>query len=252
MALYIGSTAIKHWYPDFKREPKDLDVFSPREYLDADVFWHPSLPDMWDNGSWYATPDELYTLKISHAYWDLKNGSWQKHMEDAMFLKSKGAELDLELHDLLYKVWEEKHGSKKVNLQMTAEDFFTDAVVRIYDHDSIHAAVSYFDRPLYEKTLVGGQEIKVDMGIIKAMPFEEKIMMYKEEIYATALERILIPKDLNTSPRAAYAWALKRTITSLTRGWSARFMAENYDVFRAPDCDYVQRFKDNSDRLIKL
>jgi len=23
--ILIGSSAIKHWYPDFKREPKDLD-----------------------------------------------------------------------------------------------------------------------------------------------------------------------------------------------------------------------------------
>lgn len=252
MALFIGSFALKAWYADFKRERKDFDAFMPSTLPGYDTYWHPSFPDEWDVYDRFATPDELYTIKLSHSYWDLKNGSWQKHMEDAMFLKSKGAELDLELHDLLYKVWEEKHGSKKVNLQMTAEDFFTDAVVRIYDHDSIHAAVAYNDRPLYEKTLVGGQEIKVDMSIIKAMPFEEKVLMYREEVYATALERILIPKDLNTSPRAAYAWALRRTITSLTRGWSARFMAENYDVFRAPDCDYVQRFKNNAHRLIKL
>jgi len=26
MELIIGSTAIKHYFPDFKRKPKDLDI----------------------------------------------------------------------------------------------------------------------------------------------------------------------------------------------------------------------------------
>jgi len=29
--LIIGSTAIKHYFPDFPREPKDLDIAVPTE-----------------------------------------------------------------------------------------------------------------------------------------------------------------------------------------------------------------------------
>ena len=26
--MYFGSTALKYWYPDFKREPKDIDIMA--------------------------------------------------------------------------------------------------------------------------------------------------------------------------------------------------------------------------------
>src|SRR5687767_3092443 len=118
MALIIGSTAMNYWFSD-AREPKDYDYFAnPNQKIpawikvntQADQFWH----DSWngtrlDLSGWNtATPDELYTIKVSHAYWELKNGSWDKHMCDILFLKNHGAQLDMELHKLLYPVWVEK------------------------------------------------------------------------------------------------------------------------------------------------
>ena len=257
--LIIGSTAAKRWLPDF-REPKDMDVFCdhPERYAAGsrfEPFWHDSFYSWIGHtipGVRYATLDELYTIKISHSYWELPNGSWVKHMEDAARFKREGAVLLPDLHDLLYKVWEEKHGKKRVNLNMDSSDFFADAVTRVYDHDSVHASVAYFDHPLYEDVMADGQSVKTDMKKVWSLPFDLQVKLFREEVYATALERIVIPRGYRCSPRAAYVWALRRTITSLTKGRSATFMADNYDLFRMPDCDYVKRHLDNKERLVKL
>jgi hypothetical protein len=94
--------------------------------------------------------------------------------------------------------------------------------------------------------------VDVAMAKIKALPWDQQIKLYREEVYATALERKVIPSNYKISPRKAYAWALRRTITSLTKGWSSLFLIENYDVMRTPDVNYVQRHLDNKDRLILL
>ena len=252
--IVIGSIATKYHFPE-ARIPKDIDYFSDwREPDDdeSDIFWHPSLGEWFGTDHRYATPDELYTIKVSHSYWELDNGSWNKHIYDVLFLKSKGCKLIPELHSLLYKIWEEKHGKKKVDLTKESEDFFRDAVPRVYDHDSIHSSVAYFDVPMYTKVLKEGASVQMDMSAVWALPFDDQVRLFREEVYATALERLMIPKNYKFSPGRAYTWALRRTITSLTKGRSATFIVDNMDIFSKPDVDYVARHLANSDKLIKL
>lgn len=255
--IIIGSMAARHWFPDW-RKPKDMDVFTPdqpRSWADLPIetFWHPAFDGYLPfRGVRYATPDELYTIKVSHAYWDLGHGSWEKHMWDLVELKHRGAVLIPELHTMLYPVWKEKHGAKQVNLTMDKEAFFSDAVVRKYDHDSVHYSVAYGDRPIYESVMADGESVQTDMAKVKALPFAEQVRLYREEIYATALERWVIPSDYRVSPGLAYGRAVKKTIVSLTKGWSSRFLVENYDVFRKPDMDYVAHHKSKAHLLIPL
>lgn len=254
----VGSQAMKAHFPD-AREPKDIDYFSNQseEFFNAallddverlETFWHEDLAK-WDWGS-VATPDELYTIKVSHAFWELKNRSWDKHMMDVMFLKSKGAKLIPELYKILYKIWEDVHGKKKVNLESDPEMFFNDKIVkRIYDHDSLHESVAYYDRPLFERILRDNSEVAVDKSKWEALDHEDKLKMVREEVYATALERKLVPSNYTSSPGAAYAWTLRKTITSLTKGWFALFVVENFQDLTKADIDYVQRHKDNAHML---
>jgi hypothetical protein len=253
----IGSKAIKHHFPDFPREPNDVDFFSPhnREQLElpnatkrVETFWHEDLAKWgWKD---IATPDELYTIKVSHAFWELKNGSWSKHMMDILFLQSKGATLIPELYKILYKIWEDTHGKKKVNLEADPETFFNDKIVkRVYDHDSIHESVAYYDRPLFERILRDDSDVAVDKSKWDAMDHEDKLKMVREEIYATALERKLVPSDYTSSPGAAYNWTLQKTITSLTKGWFALFVVENFKDLTKADVDYVKRHRDNAHML---
>jgi hypothetical protein len=252
--ILIGSAAAYLRMDDW-REPKDMDLFTDEDVdkKGFDPFWHPSLHEIWGKDEKrVATIDELYTIKVSHMYWDLRNKTWEKHAYDVVKLKEAGATLDLEMHNVLYKVWEEKHGKKVVDLDMDKASFFDDSVPRVYDHDSVHYSVAYGDAPLYESFLKDGEEINIDMRKLWNAPFDIQVQLFREEIYATALERKVIPANYVGSARAAYAWALKRTITSLTKGRSARFIVENLDTFHAPDVDYVQRHRDNAHKLIKF
>lgn len=253
--MIVGSTAAKHWWPDFPREPKDLDTMSsdplPPVHSD-DHFYHPALSmESWSL-SGMATPNQLYTVKYSHSFWDLPNGSWGKHMADLLFMRQKGCQLDEELFKVLYSIWEETHGSKKMKFKEANAFFGDDAVVRLWQHDSIHSTVAYYDEPLYIQTLAEGHSVKVDSKKMWSMNHDTLVKLFKEEVFATALERILIPSDYKRSPGYAYHWALRRTITSLTKGRSARFIVDHFEEFIKPDCDYLARHLTNKERLIKL
>ena len=253
MATLIGSQAAKHWFPDF-REPNDIDYHTDEPVgfdgaKNHDVFSDPRL-GAWDWGE-IATPSELYTMKVSHSFWEIGN-TWQKHMSDIVFFQRKGVEFNRELYDILVPIWKDLHGSKRTSLAQNAKNFFGDAVVRKYDHDSVHASIAYYDTPLYESILVPGEEVMTDSKKFFSMDKDTQLKLVREEVYATALERILIPKNYKGSPTAAYAWALRRTITSLFKNEWALWTVLNYDTLARPDCDYVARHHAKSDKLILL
>ncbi len=252
MFLVIGSVAAKKRIPEW-REPADVDFFTDTPEWsdpDSDPYFHPGLLELWGGENRYATLDELLSIKTSHIYWDLKNGSWFKHADDILALKRAGAVLIPEVHDVLYSVWEEEYGKKTINLDQDKMAFFDDAVRRVYDHDSVHYSVAYGDAPIYEEFLKDGESVAMDMKKVWAAPLDTQVRLFREEIYATALERWVIPSDYKVSPRAAYAKALKKTVTNLTRGRSAKFIATNLDKFIAPDVDYVGRHKSRTEFLI--
>lgn len=269
--LVIGSHAARKLFPDFPRVPADIDYMTLSTASEdfviglrvagGDVFSHPGLDDWLRGresgyGRAFATLDELYTFKVSHSHWEIPNGSWNKHMHDVVWLRQRGAKLIPELYDILVPVWAEVHGKPKMSLQREKGDFFSDAVVRIYDHDSIHESVAFGDRPLYERFLKPGASVDMDMKLVRAADVDTICMLLREEVYATALERIVIPRDYRCSPGAAYLWALRRTITSLTKGWTSRFMIENYALFRGLDTAvygcYVERHLSKKHLLIPL
>jgi hypothetical protein len=258
MFLVVGSTALKFWFPENCREPKDLDVFTDENSANfqenAEIFWDDQLLEWFREDTYrHMTPDELYTLKVSHSFWELKNGSWDKHIADIIFLQNHGAKLIPELHSLLYRIWERKHGKKVMSLAQEEQEFFKDAVPRIYDHDSIHYSVAYSPgHPIYEEVLRDGATVDVDPKKMWGLAHDDLVMLFREEIYATALERLMIPKNYRFSRGRAYKWALRRTITSLTKGRSARFIVENIQEFINPDMDYVSHHLENKHYLILL
>jgi hypothetical protein len=240
--VLIGSSAIKHYCEDF-RDPKDIDYFSTVPVKGAEVFWHESL-SQWDFGD-IATIDELYTIKVSHAFWEL-HGTWNKHMYDVLYLQSKGAKFIPELYAILYPIWEERYGKKKANLEAEPEEFFNPNVDRVYDHDSIHESVAYYEKPLFERILRDGHKVAVDRHKFDSMPLEDRLRLVREEVYATALERKIIPQDYKANSRAAYAYAMNKTVTSFSKGWFPLFIVLNYSELYKPDINYVQKHRDNA------
>jgi hypothetical protein len=252
--VLIGSQALKYWYPD-SREPNDCDFFAgTRPYpmsalVPIDLFVDERLA-AWPWGT-VATPDELYTIKISHSFWEIGGPqNWDKHAADIVWLERRGAKFHRKLYDLLLPIWKERHKKHPINLDVTTGEFFSDAVDRKYVHDSLHESVAYYDRPLYERVLRDGAEVATDWSRFLAMDPDDRLRLVREEIYVTALERVLIPDDYTGSPRAAYHWALRRTVTSLFRGEWALYVLLHLDTLMRPDIDYRQRHLDNNHRLV--
>ena len=120
--LIIGSTATYHWFPD-ARKPSDIDLLSKAKISGnvstecvVDSHWHDAAQLVIDKSKdkVFADPDLLFTLKVSHANWDIK---WDKTMFDIHFLKQKGAKLDMEVWTALTKVWKTVHAKHKCNLK---------------------------------------------------------------------------------------------------------------------------------------
>jgi hypothetical protein len=195
------------------------------------------------------TLDELYTLRASHVYWFVEK-TWLKHMFALTKYKAAGAELNDELHDVAYREWEKLYGKKKANLNAEPGDFFNASVTRIYDHDSIHESIAYTPgKPLFSKILRDDSKIAVSREKFQKLTEIEKLQLVREEVFATALERQLIPRDYEYSPRRAYDWALTKLITSFSKGWFTMYVVDHYSELRVPDIDFVARHKEHSDLL---
>lgn len=255
--LIVGSHAMQDALRDYTILPKDLDIFSPDMTQDPpyiEVFWHPSFEDWIPEGILrHATLDECYTIKLSHLGWDPPGVDWEKHIYHAQLLRDAGAKVDSVLYDLLVKVWEEKHGPKKVDFNRDKEEFFTPGVRRVYEHDSLHDSVAYTPgEPLYRRFLKDGAEVQLDMAAVKAAPLPLQRELFREETYVIALERWVIPSDYMMSPGLAYRRALKKMIVDLSKGWTTRFLLENYREMSITDGSYVDWHLQNKDYLRKV
>lgn len=228
----IGSKAIKHWFPDFKREPKDADyavaVLPETKTRGIDCLL---LPDIVDLGHEVLPPNELLTLKASHLFWEL---AWSKHMYDVQWLLSKGCQIDRVLFHKLHKYHCEFHGEKhRSNLDQSAKDFFNNALKK-YDHDYLHTLLN--PEPTFKKVLKEGAEVAVDESKYHTLSHQEKLDLVREEIYVMAYERLA-----GRSYREAYSWMLKKFIISHAPIYEALFIIENHKELYKPLINYKQK-----------
>lgn len=249
--IIIGSTAMNYWFDDFDRQPNDLDYVVAQaatkvvrtENLITEYHTDPGL--QWlllqNLPHGYATPDMLYTIKISHVYWDV---NWNKTIHDIMFLQSKNCKIIEEFYQILYSNWEIKHGNKNhITLQTTNQEFFNQYVDRKYDHDWIHEVMAYYDEPMHRKLKKNANMAMISKEMFFNLSYEDQLKTCREEIQVIALERELIPRNFKIPTQAAYVNALKALITHMTKGWFARFMAEHLSDLYKPDRKFIQIFK---------
>lgn len=244
--LIIGSTAIKYWFPDFKREPKDIDYISPVSLRtrEKENLWIPEFKELLfrNKDSQYLDPELLLTLKSSHFGY---NNQWEKHRDDILFLKRKGLSMDEELYKILSRGWKREFGTKWAKLgNKSAKDFFDDAVERKYIHDDIHEAVAIYDKPLYFQILESENSVKCLEEKFEKLSAEDKIWLVKEEVWVTSLERYLIPSNFTHSEKLGYAKSLKKLTTSMSSGWFKQFIISNFDkLYSCSDRRYIEKFK---------
>jgi hypothetical protein len=237
--ILIGSRAIKHWFPDFKRDPKDWDyiIFEGEKVLKSNEIRIENLINPVFTGYEYPIilPNDLYTLKMSHMFWDI---NWDKHMFDIQFLKDKGCKINIELFHKLYEFWNSYHSkNRRSDLVMNAEDFFDNALKCEYDHDFIHTLLNPY--PTFNKVLKDGAEVEVDENKFHLLSYEEKCDLVYEEVMVMAWERW--PK---LDYRRAYSKMLKKFIINHAPIWEAIFIIENFKELHKPKFNYFKKIED--------
>lgn len=227
MKLIYWSTAIKYWFPDFDREPKDLDIISNEwnknskwiEYYRIDEFDY-----LVNNNSEYVEPNILYTIKLSHLSYDI---NWNKHMRDVIFLKSKWCKIDIIFYNILVKVWSRIHWVKHIKMKVDNSEFFKWNIKRKYNHDWLHEQFAFYDRPLNEKIREDLNSPLCSKILWNNLSYEDKLKCATEELYVLTAERyIFIDKPLPL--KFAKTKMLKQMITSTTSWWFNLFLKENF------------------------
>lgn len=254
--IIVGSTAAKHWWDDW-REPNDLDLWHGENSIymkgrGEDVHILPNkVMNLILDIDGYAVPDALYTIKLSHLGWD--NHAWEKHKQDALMMQHKDCKLVRPLYDALVEHWNKELGNKDfLSLSQNKEDFFTDNVNYVYDHDWLHSVVSFPNPPVYSLVLKEGEDVLVDREKFNQLPFEQRVRMFREEMTVIAMERWVIPSNGKISWWKAWQWSVRKTITSLTKGWATSFIVLNLEHFIKPDYSYFKNIMEELNMSSKV
>lgn len=244
--LIFGSTALKHWFQDLNREPKDLDYISKdgKNSKEVEYHWAPSFQYIVDNNkdSVYVDPNYLYTIKVSHAAWDIR---WEKTIRDIKFMKDKGCVLDIPLYEILLKDWNVIHSEKRIRLKGTPEEFFNKNIARKVPHEQLHDIVKFYDKPLHESIRPDKNDVACSKKLWDNLSQEDKLKCALEETYVFAIERYS-----EYPPNIALSKALKHLITKSTKGYFNLFMIDNFFDLLYYDRDrYIGIFKKVKDVL---
>jgi hypothetical protein len=257
--IISGSHALCHNVPSLSKHPKDLDVIVPIGHdrptiaYDGRVEYH-ELPDTiiskFTTVNQYLDLPSLYTLKLSHAEYDIH---WYKTVNDIQFIKKQLGVVEHHelgdyynnLLDSLKDHWKTLHTYKnRINLMKDKEQFFTDKVNRIMDHDTIHKHVAYGERPMYTKILMDGHQVMVDKSKFDGLCYGDKISLAKEETTVIAIERWIIPNRNFCGYTRLYRDCSKHLITQMTKGWFPTFMADNFANVGVPDTHCMNKMRE--------
>lgn len=238
--ITIGSTAIRHYFPDFPREPKDLDIAVKStenlekipgvEYLKNELIYKYQQEG-------FLKPELLISLKASHMFWD---NNWEKHMFDIQFLLKKGFKIDPAIVQEFIPYWNDILPKiRRSNLEMDKESFFTNAVNEsTHQHDYLHTLIN--PTPMYTRLLKDDCEVELDPKKFEDLTFEEKCDVVFEETAVMSYERY---KDLHYA--LGYRKQLKDNIIKHFPVYIALFAIENYPKLEKPKYDYITKIREN-------
>lgn len=239
--MYLfGSTLIKKLFPHF-RKPRDYDHVTndprvsctsiedkDRNISSVETYYIPCTPNR------EMTADEIYTVKVSHAIYDI---AWSKHMSDIRFLQLNGCKVDYVLLSELREFWKTIHTSSKHNRFDFSgkEDIFDDNLNRKQDHDSLH--LIFNDELLFTKFCDGYIPNKYKWDALNA---KLKKTVCLEEAYVIALERFFgkLPQQ-----NFAYHKAQRLLTTKLHPLFIADFVIENWCELYRPEINFYDLYK---------
>ena len=244
--LIYGSSAIKYHYPDYDKEPHDIDIITATDnkyHLNIETckrieqYYLPEFQYIFDNNvdELYVDPDFLYTIKISHLSWDI---NWDKHMKSAIFLQEKGAKLNHKLYGSLMIAWSRIHGKKLVKMNVKNDVFFKENIYRRYNHEFLHSKFMFYDRPLNERIRKDLDSPLCSEELWNLLTFDDKIKCALEEIYVLTAERyIFVDKPMKIEH--AKTKTLKNMITSTTSGFFNLFLKDNFNLLRTTNPEHI-------------
>jgi hypothetical protein len=230
----FGSHLIKKLFSDF-REPKDIDwvtnditklkksIVGKEEY-----YFIPNTPDR------EMTADEIYTLKVSHAIYDI---NWKKTMSDIRFLQMKGCKVIPSFLTQLREHWVSVHGEQhRTDFEVKPGKFFDDRVKRKVNHDDLHKMLNPI--PTYLKMIVN--DLNPSPEKFYDLTEDERKEVLYEEAFVIAMERL---GHLPT--RAAYNSAQQSLVTKLHPVWLADFIIENWNNYywNATNSKFYEQYK---------
>lgn len=233
--IIIGSTAAHHWFPRHFSAAKDIDVLTDSEISIpnkgiVDVSNHELAAKLIERSAdkVFADARILYTLKLSHAHWDI---NWDKTMFHINQFWELGVEPHEDLYEELVKMWERSpiHKAKQVNLKQPVDDFFADQVKRKWNHELLHEVVASPNRPMHERIRPDHKLAWCDQRLFENLSVMEKVRTVQEELIVVAIERYDLTAESSAfSRKRAVLGAYKKLCTTMTKGWFARFMIEHY------------------------
>jgi len=238
--VVVGSKALNHFFPNVKWS--DIDVWTDEPFDKKKGYDICAIPTSilhlipTDNG--YATLDALYTIKCSHLGYS--NPKWNKHKLDVLSLYWSGAKIVEPLYEALLDFWKtELHNKSFLSLNKSKDEFFTDNVNYLFDHDYLHELVAHPNAPIYTKLLKENCDVMLDKQKFDMLEFEYKVRLFREEIAVIAVERWLLHKP-SLGWFKAHSLSLEKTITTLTKGWATDFIVRNLEHFVKPDFSYYK------------
>lgn len=246
--ILIGSKAIKHWFNDFTREPKDTDYIIESDKVivnraeNTEYLPNRILIDLYNGtNKTILEPDHLCTLKASHLCWDI---NWAKHMYDLQFLLKKGCKIDINLFFKLYTHWNVYHvKNKRSDLKMSKQDFFNNAInYDEHQHDDIHRIIN--PNPIYTLVLKDNEEVELDENKFKQLTHQQKIYFVREEVMVMGWERYR-----NMNYRVAFDKMLKKFILNHCPLFALIFTLENYIEITKINFNYIKQINHELGRL---
>jgi hypothetical protein len=234
--MYLfGSKLIKKYFSDF-REPNDTDwvtndisKLKPCLIGKEEYYYIPFSPNR------EMTADEIYTVKVSHAIYDIH---WKKTMSDIRFLQIKGCKILPDLLKNLRLHWESVHGlQKRVDFEVEPGNFFEDRVRRKLNHDELHKMINI--SPTYLKIIDNDVNPNPDkyFGLSE---YERKEILF-EEAFVIAIERFW-----NSNDRMAYQIAQQSLVTRLHPIWLADEIIKNWNkwYWNPQNSKFYNRYKE--------
>lgn len=204
------------------------------------------------NNDVYFVPtlDILLSLKMSSLNFNI---NWYKNMDDYYLILKY-------TNNYNQKIYEERKKEiteRVINTNKSNDEFFNQSqakIKRIYQHDSIHESIAYYDVPLFNKIKYDSTKAYCSKKLFNKLSFDDKIKCVKEEIFAIAIERFVLNSEkvddsvLTESYRKSY----EKICTTITSGWFREFAINNYLTLKIPDISYYSKFIKNQDKLIKI